>query len=236
MEKEELQKLVNESNSFNDILRKQGKSISGAALKILKSTLEAYDIDTHLLYERKPRKFNETIPLEQMLVKNSYCDKKTLKKRLIEAGLKSNRCENPNCGILEWNGKPLVMQLHHINGDNTDNRLENLQMLCPNCHSQTENHSGRNKRKEQNYCKKCGKPIGNKSTYCTKCVPKHSKEKVINKPSKEELWELIKINSFVKIGEMYGVSDRAVSKWCIKYGLPSTRKEIKEKLNNGGFV
>ena len=65
-----------------------------------------------------------------------------LKRRLLGAGIKENRCEI--CGIEEWLGAPLSMALHHINGDGQDNRLENLQMLCPNCHSQTENFAGRN--------------------------------------------------------------------------------------------
>lgn len=231
MTKEELQKLVNESNSYREILVKQGKSISGAAIKLLKSTLDSYGIDTHLLYERKPHKHAEKIPLENLLVKSSFYDKKNLKRRLIEAGLKTNCCEK--CGNKgEWNGEPLTIQLHHINGDRTDNRIENLQMLCPNCHSQTENHSGKNSgRKLQNYCKDCGKEIGSKSTYCTKCAAKRkNKPKVENKPSKEELLEMIKTTSFVEIGKKYGVSDKAITKWCVKYGLPSTRKEIKKLL------
>ena len=67
-----------------------------------------------------------------------------LKRRLIRAGLLENRCER--CGIDEWRGEPLSMALHHVNGDGQDNRLENLQMLCPNCHSQTENFAGRKRR------------------------------------------------------------------------------------------
>jgi hypothetical protein len=67
-----------------------------------------------------------------------------LKKRLIAAGLKSQRCER--CGIRSWRGAPLSLCLHHVNGDGDDNRLENLQLLCPNCHSQTPNFSGRNAR------------------------------------------------------------------------------------------
>jgi ribosomal protein L13E len=67
-----------------------------------------------------------------------------LKQRLVAAGLKENRCEI--CGIDQWRRRPLSLCLHHVNGDGHDNRLENLQFLCPNCHSQTENFAGRNKR------------------------------------------------------------------------------------------
>jgi hypothetical protein len=59
-----------------------------------------------------------------------------LKRRLLGAGILPRSCQQ--CGIAEWRGKPLSLQLHHINGDGRDNRLENLQILCPNCHSQTD--------------------------------------------------------------------------------------------------
>lgn len=65
-----------------------------------------------------------------------------LKRRLIEAGLKQDRCEE--CDIGEWRGRPITLALHHRNGVGRDNRLENLAILCPNCHSQTENFGGRN--------------------------------------------------------------------------------------------
>ena len=48
--------------------------------------------------------------------------------------------------MTEWQGKPIPLELHHINGDNTDNRLENLQLLCPNCHAQTETYGGKNQK------------------------------------------------------------------------------------------
>lgn len=67
------------------------------------------------------------------------------KSRLIKANLIEYKCSC--CGITEWNGKPLTLQLHHINGNNRDNRLENLTFLCPNCHSQTDNFSGKNAEK-----------------------------------------------------------------------------------------
>ena len=59
--------------------------------------------------------------------------------------MKENRCER--CGVSDWLGEPLAIALHHANGDGLDNRLENLVMLCPNCHSQTDNFSGRGRRR-----------------------------------------------------------------------------------------
>jgi DNA-binding CsgD family transcriptional regulator len=82
------------------------------------------------------------LPLEELLVVGRRTNRMHLKIRLFKAGLKENRCER--CGITEWAGKPLNMQLHHINGDGLDNRIENLELLCPNCHSQTETYGGRN--------------------------------------------------------------------------------------------
>jgi DNA-binding CsgD family transcriptional regulator len=82
------------------------------------------------------------IPLEKLLVVGRRTQRSHLKLRLLDAGLKENRCEE--CGITAWVGKPLTMALHHVNGDPHDNRLRNLKFLCPNCHSQTPNYGGRN--------------------------------------------------------------------------------------------
>jgi DNA-binding transcriptional ArsR family regulator len=82
-------------------------------------------------------------PLAALLVVGRHqTNRGHLKARLIEAGLKENRCER--CGINEWRGRPLSLQLHHRNGDGLDNRLRNLELLCANCHSQTEFWGGRN--------------------------------------------------------------------------------------------
>ena len=134
-EKELLQQLVNTSNSLSEILRKQGKATSGAALKVLKQKLKVYEIEYHFIpisaYKSSPK------PLEEYLKKDTVIQSQDLKRRLLKAGLKEDKCEI--CGQLpEWNGKPLVLQLDHINGDHYDNRIENLRIVCPNCHTQTD--------------------------------------------------------------------------------------------------
>jgi hypothetical protein len=83
------------------------------------------------------------MPIEELLVAGRpQTSRNHLKRRLLKEGLKKNVCEL--CGLAEWHGKPLSMQLHHDNGDGSDNRLENISFLCPNCHSQTDTYGGRN--------------------------------------------------------------------------------------------
>ena len=86
-----------------------------------------------------PRTFAMSIP---ELLASPKRNRTHIKLRLIKARLLENRCEA--CGIRDWRGRALSLHLDHINGVRNDNRLENLRMLCPNCHSQTPTYSGRN--------------------------------------------------------------------------------------------
>lgn len=140
---EDIKVAVSASLSLADVLRKLGLVPLGGNYKTIKTKIIQYNIDTSHFTGQGWNRYghnsfgNSGKPLSTVLNVDSSLNSSKVKKRLFNNKLKENRCEI--CGISEWMGKPINCELHHINGDSTDNRIENLQILCPNCHSQTDN-------------------------------------------------------------------------------------------------
>jgi len=138
---------VQRSYCYRDVLRNLGLKSKGGNNRTLKKWIEKYKIDIshfdpyHNIIE--DLRNTNTISLDEILEgKHPEYNRHRLKLRLLSAGIKTNNCEE--CGQSgTWNDKELNMQLDHINGINDDNRLKNLRMLCPNCHTQTENFAGK---------------------------------------------------------------------------------------------
>lgn len=86
---------------------------------------------------REPRPLEEILQVGPRLASSS-----DLRRRLLAEGLRQHRCEG--CELSEWAGRPIPLELDHVNGDRHDNRLENLRVLCPNCHALTPTYRGRN--------------------------------------------------------------------------------------------
>lgn len=158
----------------------------------------------------------------------------TLSKTIRNYLLKSaNYC----CSQCGWNkinpttgNSPL--EIHHIDGNYLNNTIENLQVLCPNCHSLTSNYKALNNSERirtqtrKNYCVDCGKEICLDSLRCRDCENKH---RITDKPvTREELKNLIRSTPFTQIGKKYGLTDNGIKKWCISYNLPSKKKDINK--------
>lgn len=166
-------------------------------------------------------------------IKRDYYTTSRVKEKLIKEGLKEDVCEECGCPA-EWNGRPLSLELHHIDGNSNNNELSNLKILCPNCHQQTDNFRGKNTAKAKTNkkikyaCKDCGRGISKRGTRCVACANKHeAKSRENAKPEKAQLINELKEKSFLQIGKDHGVSDNAVRKWCKSYGLPVKASEIK---------
>ena len=147
---EELKEVVSKSGSISEVLKHFGFSNKGSNYKTLYARLKHSNISTdHIpkgLGSNKglKRAAAKGLPLEVYMIKDSTYNRGTLKKRLIREGFIENKCVF--CGLQnEWQGKPIVLILDHINGISNDHRLENLRLLCPNCNSQTDTFAGRNK-------------------------------------------------------------------------------------------
>lgn len=143
-----LENNIKDCYSLSELCRKLGLKPKGSNLKTLKRKLDEYEIDYSHFTGQKWR-INPNNPVYRNKYLPNLCEHSSLsssnvKSLLYRLNLKQNKCEL--CGVSEWNGKPLICELHHINGEPSDNRIENLQILCPNCHSQTENFRRRNRK------------------------------------------------------------------------------------------
>lgn len=147
---EEFISIVKDSLSVAEVIRKCGRKPAGGNYIITHERIKRLGLDTsHFTGQgwntgKRYRTVVPAIPLKEVLRKGVNYQTYKLAKRLIKEGLKERCCEK--CKNTIWLGQPIPLELHHINGDRLDNRIENLQLLCPNCHAQTDNYRGKNKK------------------------------------------------------------------------------------------
>lgn len=227
-DRETFQKFLDESHTFQEICEKLGlTSFAGANYKVITKRIREDNFNAEKFNQnRKTRRHKKKIsyltPNEEIFTENSATSSGVIKRRIRNLKLIDHICSE--CKIeKEWNGKPLTLQLDHINGVNNDNRIENLRFLCPNCHSQTDTFNRVKKKKKEQIlknCIKCGSQkkcnFGDLCRSCG-CGSKLSKREKI---SKEELEKLIEKYSKTQIAKMYDVSHTAIKNWCKKYGIP----------------
>jgi len=236
---EEIREAVAKNQSLTGVLRQFGITVAGGNFTTLKHQILKLGIDTshftgqaHL--KGKTHGWSKKNSWEEILKKGTLLTSEQ-KKRLVKENLLKYECSV--CSIKEWNGSHLVLQVDHIDGDVFNNLLINLRMLCPNCHSQTSTFRGRNikflrgfvsaERKKENekisrekkisFCVDCKSEIQKDSKRCESCH--HKSLQRVERPSKEQLHELVWLMPTTKVAERFQVSDKTIEKWCKSLGV-----------------
>lgn len=235
--------LVSKLDNINQVCKALNKSQTNRNREHIQKIIDKYQLDTsHFLVNYNGIVKKKKIDDEEIFKSDSFFSSSLIKKRLL-ALYKEYVCES--CGNTHWLDKPIPLQLHHKNGNNKDNSITNLQLLCPNCHALTDNYCGKNKKNvkyilKAKKCPQCGNSFYGENKYCSKkCEQEAWIQKWENKTNTryDELRKnIIKYAkekcSFKYIGLKMNVTDNAVRKWCKKIGLPYHTKDLKQYIIN----
>lgn len=215
---EDLIEAYSKYSTVRDVFAHVGLKAVGGNLDVVKRHSARLGLDYDSLTRANPVYKHGKYTLEDILVKDStYSSSNGLKKRLFQSGVLAAACAF--CGIDSWRGNAITLELDHINGQRSDNRLENLRVLCPNCHSQTPTWRGRNNARKQtkstttryDRCTVCGASKAlTTSIKCVACSGTRTFKIVWPKPT--ELIDMVERFGYSKTGRVLGVTDNAVRK------------------------
>lgn len=218
--KEQAQEIVKRCYSIADFCRAVGWQPRGDNYKTFHKYEIEYSLDTSHFTGMKSNIGNlHNKHLEKSAEeysKNVLVRGTTLLKKILEEGLKERKCEC--CGNDKWMGDDIPLEIHHKDGNHYNNCLENIMILCPNCHAKTDTYKAKKIRKIKT-CKYCGKEVSKWSrTYiCADCS--HKMQRKVDRPPKELLYEEVQKNSINSVARKYGVCFRTIKKWMKSYNI-----------------
>lgn len=219
---DKLEDAVKKSICRSDVLRQLNLVTNGSGNhRIIQKWIDKLNIDiSHFdisAARGKNSGRNKQIPIDLILTEGTTLTSSVKRKLKTLIKYECGLCKN----IGMHRGLPLTLQIDHINGIHTDNKIENLRWLCPNCHTQTLTYGSKNLKKEKlrvDEADKSKQTATKQSSGFNKFDDRPSTRKV-NRPPREELANLIDSHSWVYLGRKFGVSDNAVRKWAKRYNL-----------------
>lgn len=231
--REELAEAVKVSVSMSDALRALGIYTHRGQPAYYKRKAIEYGISMDHFDPYNPMKWGGIgleKPTHLILVKGeNRADGKMLTRAMVQSGVK-HLCSGCDRGP-QWQNKPLMLQVDHMNGDSTDHRIENLRFLCPNCHSQTDNFCGRKNKKYREVdamgrvikyeCPECGGYMSKWGELCRKCSNRSrlGSYQKIEWPKLDWIVEEVSRRGFLAVGADLGVSDNSVRKFVRNRGI-----------------
>lgn len=221
-----------------ELIQYYGLPVSGGNYRYFQRLIKQWGLST-VHWDKPPRNLVRCSDAEILVFdrrgNGSRETPKRLKKAFASTGVEEVCvvCRLPP----RWNGKPLRLQVDHINGIPYDNRVENLRWLCPNCHTQTDNYAGKaaSKPDRRKYCV-CGQVIGARNNQCGSCRkkcrtgPLRPQAEKANWPSDEELKAELLNTPATSIASRLGVTSTALKKRCNRRGIPTPPRGFWAKV------
>ena len=240
-------KAMEEVKVIDGVLQKLGLRPRNETYRLFHKLVQENNID---LAQWSGVRKNGPIDVADQLTEHSTARRPAVKRWLLKCCIFEEKCAG--CGNSEWQDKKIPLQLHHINGVWDDNRIENLQFLCPTCHAMTESFAGGNKHHglpmppEKKQCH-CGKPILRISRECKSCAnsKRLGQGSKADWPTDTEMEELLRQLPAERIAKKLGVSGTMIYKHCQKRGIskpgrgywagkvPSKKQTITDKVLAG---
>lgn len=216
--KEEVIDAVKNSESYANVFRALEIKINGGSYYWLKKLIKEYDIDTsHFVSPKEMMKRNRRFFTKKDFSKiTDLSNGERVKNRELKKMLDAHnvKCECNICKISEWLGEPIVLDIDHIDENCTNNKLDNLQYLCPNCHRQktikfkSKKEPSSNKKSEIKDKCQCGNLKRKSAKTCINCFERPKKFSA----SIEEIKQKIQETNFHQAGKYFGVSCNALRK------------------------
>lgn len=247
--KEQVEEAVKKSNNYSEVFKNLGILLNGGSFPWLKAMIQDYQIAVDHFYTKS------RAPKEIRIDFNDGPTKTRIRAKVLRDILIHSKEEICNeCGLSEWRGSKLRLDIDHIDGNCLNNNTDNLQFICPNCHrAKTINIENQNTeeylRKSKNLTKicECGKYISSKSKTCMSCWSRKPK---IDWPLNERLQEMVWESPLTDLAKILGVTDNAIKKHCQKskiilppqnywtnFNLQNFEicKELKDRAEQQGF-